>query len=99
MESIMKNLFKIMVILGLALQGAAFAEEWSTHSPSSQGFKAHDHGWRVSTRPQFRPFDPIALPKVVVVPIVRTPGPSISYRERYGHFQHHYRNFDRRHYR
>ena len=96
MESIMRNIFKIMVILGLALQGTAFAEEWSTHSPSSQSFKTHEHGWSVSTRPQFRPFDPIVMPRVVIVPVIQTQNRNVYYRERYDHFQRHYRHLERR---
>ena len=99
MGSIMKSLLKIMFILGLALQGAAFAEEWSTHSPSSQSFKTNEHGWSVSTRPQFRPFDPIIMPRVMIVPVIQTKNPNVYYRERYDHFQRHYRRLERRFYR
>jgi hypothetical protein len=95
----MKSLLKIMFILGLALQGAAFAEEWSTHSPSSQSFKTNEHGWSVSTRPQFRPFDPIIMPRVMIVPVIQTKNPNVYYRERYDHFQRHYRRLERRFYR
>ena len=95
----MKSLLKIMFILGLALQGAAFAEEWSTHSPSSQSFKTNEHGWSVSTRAQFRPFDPIIMPRVMIVPVIQTKNPNVYYRERYDHFQRHYRRLERRFYR
>ena len=99
MGSMMKSLLKIMLILGLALQGAAFAEEWSTRTPSTQGVKANEHGWSVSIRPQFRPFDPIVMPRVVIVPVIRNQNPNLYYRERYDHFQRHYRHLERRFYR
>jgi hypothetical protein len=95
----MKNLLKIMITLVLNLQGIAFAEEWGTHHPTSERFRANKHGWNVSTRPQFRPFDPIVMPRVIVVPVIRSPNPHAYYRERYGNFQHHYRHSERRSYR
>jgi len=95
----MKNLLKIMITLVLSLQGIAFAEEWGTHHPTSERFRANKHGWNVSTRPQFRPFDPIVMPRVIVVPVIRSPNPHAYYRERYGNFQHHYRHSERRSYR
>jgi hypothetical protein len=98
MESIMKNLLKVMITLWIGLQGMAFAEEWGTNHPSSASFRSSNSGWAVSTRPNFRPFEPIALPKVVIVPVIRNPNPNV-YRERYGHFQHHYRHLERRSYR
>ena len=93
----MKNLLKVMITLCFIIQGAASAEQWSSHQPSSPDFKGQDRGWNVSTRPSFRPFEPISLPRIVVVPVIRIHNPSVYYQQSYEHYQRHYRHLERRH--
>ena len=92
----MKNPLKVMITLCFIMQGVASAQEWSSHQPSSQGFKAQDPGWNVSTRPSFRPFEPIALPRLVVVPVIRIQNHNVYYQLSYEHYQRHYRHLERR---
>ena len=95
----MKNPLKVMITLCFIMQGVASAQEWSSHQPSSQGFKAQDPGWNVSTRPSFRPFEPIALPRIIVVPVIQSHNPNLYYQQRYERYHRHYRHLERRFYR
>ena len=97
----MKHLINAFVVFSMLLNGVAYSETWSTKpSSDSASFKVSRHGWEASSKEYYRPFAPINLPKVNIVPSVRIYPHYQELRERdYGYRYYNHRNHHRRDFR
>ncbi|MEI7426364.1 MAG: hypothetical protein WCK68_00020 [Betaproteobacteria bacterium] len=95
----MKHIIKAFIVFSMFVHGVANSETWSTNPSNSASFKASRHGWEASSKEHYRPFAPIQIPKVIIVPSIRVYPHNHELRERdygyryYNHRPHHRRDF------
>jgi len=96
----MKHLIKAFVVFSMLVHGVANSETWSTNPSDSTSFKASRHRWEASTKEYYRPFTPIHIPKVSIVPSIRVYPHNHALRERdYSYRYHNHRPQHRREFR
>ena len=96
----MKHLIKAFVVLSMLVSSVAYSETWSTNPSDSASFKVSRHGWEASSKEYYRPFTPIQIPKVSIVPSIRVYPHYPELRERnYGYRYYNHRHLHRRDFR